>query len=550
MDYQKEAIKIANDYGIDPNLFLNLVQVESGFDPSRVGAAGEVGLTQIMKDTGLEPGFNVTPIENRDDPLENLRFGAEYYKAMLNEFNGDPRLALMAFNAGPGRTRKVLKKEANVPKTTLKYIQKVLGGNSGIGSGNSVLDNIEGRSNSNYEMINANAVNPDNMGASGTDLEALLQSEYGALTGTSKKTQEADPAMASLLYFAKMGELASQPGSTALGAASGAFIAPAEYLADLKKPKTTGVSGSNVQKVLAAWDNGLVQYLTRDGTMVVKDATNTVYSDPTKIAELIDEANKLANKVALVAGTQEANLEGLGEGKKGAYRIAATKADTASKAIGQLTANIRNYKEGIDAINEGAQSGFFVQYLPSITEASIKLDNVINRLGLDVVGSVTFGALSAGELRMAMSTAAPTNMSPEYLKKWFEERIKAKENLLKIQQDMVRFFGAGDKTLKDYYDRVDRLRREENWRTTLELEDVDENYADGASASVLDPDDTSSDVEEITPEAEATIANISKMTDADLSIFPFIDFPKTTPSGRAVRQAWLDRYNELEEQSE
>ena len=339
-----------------------------------------------------------------------------------------------------------------------------------------------------------------------------------------------------------MGELASQPGSTLLGSISGAFSAPAEYLANLKKPKTTtGVSGSNVQKVLAAWDNGLVQYLTRDGTMVVK-FLNKVYTDPEEVKQLIDEANKFANKVALVAGTQEATLEGLGEGKKSAFKIAAEKSKTASDAIGQLRANIRNYKEGIDAIDEGAQSGFFVQYLPNITQASQKLDNVVKRLGLDVIGSVTFGALSAGELAMAMSTAAPTNMQPEYLKRWFEERIKAKENLLKIQEDMVRVFGAGDKTLKDYYDRVDRLTKEGNWRSTLGLEDVDENYADGVSA----PD---SDVDKITAEAEATILRIKTMTKKEISEFPLTNYTVTTPSGKAVRQAWSDRLNELKEQS-
>ena len=39
-----------------------------------------------------------------------------------------------------------------------------------------------------------------------------------------------DPALVSLLYFSKMGELANQPGSTVLGSAVGAFTSPAEYL--------------------------------------------------------------------------------------------------------------------------------------------------------------------------------------------------------------------------------------------------------------------------------------------------------------------------------
>jgi hypothetical protein len=543
MDYRQEARRIASEFGIDPDLFVNLVQAESSFIPDNISEDGAVGLTQIMPNTALKPGYNVTPIENRLDPLDNLRFGAEYYKAMLDEF-GSNELALAAYNTGPGNLAKILNREEAMEGETQKYVKNILG----VEFDPENKFNIRRRKVATIDPSDVE-FDPNAIGASGTDLNTILDSQYGALSGLSAKEQKADPALASLLYFSKMGELASQPGSTLLGSISGAFSAPAEYLANLKKPKTTtGVSGSNVQKVLAAWDNGLVQYLTRDGTMVVK-FLNKVYTDPEEVKQLIDEANKFANKVALVAGTQEATLEGLGEGKKSAFKIAAEKSKTASDAIGQLRANIRNYKEGIDAIDEGAQSGFFVQYLPNITQASQKLDNVVKRLGLDVIGSVTFGALSAGELAMAMSTAAPTNMQPEYLKRWFEERIKAKENLLKIQEDMVRFFGAGDKTLKDYYDRVDRLTKEGNWRSTLGLEDVDENYADGVSAPVSEDVDTDSDVDKITAEAEATILRIKTMTKKEISEFPLTNYTVTTPSGKAVRQAWSDRLNELKEQS-
>ena len=543
MDYRQEARRIASEFGIDPDLFVNLVQAESSFIPDNISEDGAVGLTQIMPNTALKPGYNVTPIENRLDPLDNLRFGAEYYKAMLDEF-GSNELALAAYNTGPGNLAKILNREEAMEGETQKYVKNILG----VEFDPENKFNIRRRKVATIDPSDVE-FDPNAIGASGTDLNTILDSQYGALSGLSAKEQKADPALASLLYFSKMGELASQPGSTLLGSISGAFSAPAEYLANLKKPKTTtGVSGSNVQKVLAAWDNGLVQYLTRDGTMVVK-FLNKVYTDPEEVKQLIDEANKFANKVALVAGTQEATLEGLGEGKKRAFKIAAEKSKTASDAIGQLRANIRNYKEGIDAIDEGAQSGFFVQYLPNITQASQKLDNVVKRLGLDVIGSVTFGALSAGELAMAMSTAAPTNMQPEYLKRWFEERIKAKENLLKIQEDMVRFFGAGDKTLKDYYDRVDRLTKEGNWRSTLGLEDVDENYADGVSAPVSEDVDTDSDVDKITAEAEATILRIKTMTKKEISEFPLTNYTVTTPSGKAVRQAWSDRLNELKEQS-
>ena len=49
--------------------------------------------------------------------------------------------------------------------------------------------------------------------------------------------------------------------------------------------------------------------------------------------------------------------------------------------------------------------------MPSVTEASASLENAMNRMGLDVIGSVTFGALSEGEMRLAMDTAVPRGLA-------------------------------------------------------------------------------------------------------------------------------------------
>ena len=91
MDYRQEARRIASEFGIDPDLFVKLVQAESNFIPDNISDDGAVGLTQIMSNTALKPGYNVTPIENRLDPLDNLRFGAEYYKACLLYTSPSPR---------------------------------------------------------------------------------------------------------------------------------------------------------------------------------------------------------------------------------------------------------------------------------------------------------------------------------------------------------------------------------------------------------------------------------------------------------------------------
>ena len=387
----------------------------------------------------------------------------------------------------------------------------------------------------------------DEIGASGNNGQELANSPLGTLGSRMQMAeqlypkQEIDPAMAAFLYFSNMGRAAGRPGATLLSSFAEGFEDPAKYLTqvdqanqatELAKAKavlgtgsSTGVAGSRPFKVLAAWKNGLVQYLTKDGQMVVKQF-NKEYTDPVQIKKLIDTANQDSYRVDLETGTVEAEIAGLKKGKEGAFEIAKSQMAEAQKVIPRLVGNIQNYKEGIAAINDGAQSGFFMSMLPSMRRSSIQLDNVVNRLGLDVVGSVTFGALSAGELSMAMSTAAPTSFAPEYLKEWFENRIKAKENLLKVSEDIARFLSDGDKTMADYYERKDRLQQNGEWRATLGLSDVDEQYAD-------------SDIDQDNQASSFSVDEINAMNKADLLA---VDI---TTLNRAAKQAYIEKAREL-----
>lgn len=101
-DYRAAARTMAEQYGVDPDLFERLIEQESGFDPNATSRVGARGLGQVMPNTASDPGYGVAPLENIDDSNENLRFAAEYYATMLDKFGGDERLALAAYNAGPG----------------------------------------------------------------------------------------------------------------------------------------------------------------------------------------------------------------------------------------------------------------------------------------------------------------------------------------------------------------------------------------------------------------------------------------------------------------
>lgn len=118
--------------------------------------------------------------------------------------------------------------------------------------------------------------------------------------------------------------------------------------------------------------------------------------------------------------------------------------------VQSIEGNIRNYAEGIRLVREeGANTGVIARKLPSLKAASQKLDNLRNRLGLDVVGGTTFGALSEAELKMALDTGMPNNLQPSELASWFEERMLAQQKMADILDGAVQFLNTPGNTLAD-----------------------------------------------------------------------------------------------------
>jgi soluble lytic murein transglycosylase-like protein len=116
--FRQALAEAAARHGLDDKLLQALVAVESGFRPRAVSSAGAAGLTQLMPGTARELG-----VEDRFDPADNLRGGAEYLARQLLKFQ-DLRLARAAFNAGPARVERL----GLVPKIpeTEAYVDLVL----------------------------------------------------------------------------------------------------------------------------------------------------------------------------------------------------------------------------------------------------------------------------------------------------------------------------------------------------------------------------------------------------------------------------------------
>lgn len=86
--------------GLDPELAFRVVRLESEFNPRAVSSVGALGLTQLMLPTARHFQPDVTR-EQLFQPKTNLRIGFRYLRALIKEYDGDVRLALLVYNRGP-----------------------------------------------------------------------------------------------------------------------------------------------------------------------------------------------------------------------------------------------------------------------------------------------------------------------------------------------------------------------------------------------------------------------------------------------------------------
>ena len=154
------------------------------------------------------------------------------------------------------------------------------------------------------------------------------------------------------------------------------------------------------------------------------------------------------NQIKGVSAQQQADIDAAQKAKENDIKLAQTKSEDLVKQADNIGSQIRNLEEIDKQIAQGANTGMIANLFPTIRTSTIALQNAVNRLGLDVIGGTTFGALSESELKFALETAVPTNMDEAELQKWVREKIRVQKilerELLGSARELSGGMGWGD----------------------------------------------------------------------------------------------------------
>lgn len=231
-------------------------------------------------------------------------------------------------------------------------------------------------------------------------------------------------------------EIGTDEAITAAAAKDMAVIAPKMYES---WSKATGKSGGPKLSAEAVAFNDLIKDFTPDEKKLarrvktglkgraisnavmtgIKEGTITEYKDA--LSEI-----KQATKFAEATGAQRAKL-----------------IDKGFEKITKIDAATRNMDKAIRVLKEGAGVGVFEKMWPSIKSSSVELDNIRGEMALDVVGAVTFGALSKGELDLAKDVALPTGKDTDELIDWLERKKIAQNKLRDYYSEQIQFLDQG-----------------------------------------------------------------------------------------------------------
>lgn len=200
--------------------------------------------------------------------------------------------------------------------------------------------------------------------------------------------------------------------------------------------------------------------LQKTGAYLVRD------KDTQELSIVAGSYNTSTGEMKVSKGMLPSNFEVVSKMGQTAEEAAKSKVQTAAKSEAakkavqasekyaeramQIQEGISTFDEGIriieDAMAKGENLGVgpIKKYLPKWNKASAELENVANNLGLNVIQSVTFGALSQSEMEKAMATAMPPNLKGPELAQWLKDKKAGQQKLSNYLREAAAFIGSED----------------------------------------------------------------------------------------------------------
>lgn len=139
LKYSEYVEKYAEEYNIDKYMVYAIIKAESNFDENAKSSSNAIGLMQIMETTAIETAKKMKLEITEEDLFEpdlNIKIGLKYFTYLLNQYNNNYPLAIIAYNAGIGNVDSWIKNGTikedgtdleNVPfKETNNYVRKIL----------------------------------------------------------------------------------------------------------------------------------------------------------------------------------------------------------------------------------------------------------------------------------------------------------------------------------------------------------------------------------------------------------------------------------------
>lgn len=137
--YNEYVEKYSLEYGVDCMLVYAIIKAESNFKPDIKSSSNAMGLMQLMEETAKETADKIGLDYTENclyNPEININLGIKYYSELLNEYDNNYMLALIAYNAGTGNLKKwieqgIIKSDGsnieNIPyKETNNYVRKII----------------------------------------------------------------------------------------------------------------------------------------------------------------------------------------------------------------------------------------------------------------------------------------------------------------------------------------------------------------------------------------------------------------------------------------